>query len=371
MKENLKVGIFTENINDYRQQEKIDHPLENIIFITIAAVISGADYWQEIEDFGNAKKAWLGKYLNLENGIPSHDTIARFFQMIKPKEFQNAFLTWVNAIIENKGADFIAIDGKTLRGSYNKKDEKAAIHMVSAWSNLNSYVLGQLKTEEKSNEITAIPELLKLIDIEESIVTIDAMGTQKKIASEIKKQKGDYILQVKGNQPTLEKEIVEIFEKHLDSDNVKSYIETSDKKDHGRLETRKYYITDYIKNISKKDDWNGLNAIGMTESTRIIDGKISTKRKYYICSIAPNVITFANASRQHWGIENKLHWVLDVAFNEDQSRIRSGYAPENLATIKHLALGMLKKETASKKSIARKRYSCALDDKFLEKIMKI
>jgi predicted transposase YbfD/YdcC len=222
--------------------------------------------------------------------------------MIKPKEFQNAFLAWINAIIRNKGADFIAIDGKTLRGSYNKKDEKAAIHMVSAWSNLNSYVLGQLKTEEKSNEITAIPELLKLVDIEESIVTIDAMGTQKKIVSEIKKQKGDYILQVKGNQPTLEKEIVEVFEKHLDSNNIKSYIETSDKKNHGRLETRKYYITDYIENISKKDDWNGLNAIGMTESTRIIDGEISTQRKYYICSIAPNVVTFANASRQHWGI---------------------------------------------------------------------
>jgi len=371
MKENLKIGIFTENIKDYRQQGKIDHPLENIVFITIAAVISGANYWEEIEDFGTAKKEWLGKYLDLENGIPSHDTIARFFQMIKPQEFQSAFLVWINSIIKNAGADFVAIDGKTLRGSYNNKDEKAAIHMVSAWSNLNSCVLGQLKTEEKSNEITAIPELLKLIDIEGSTVTIDAMGTQKKIAAEIIRQKADYILQVKGNQPTLEKEVIQSFDNYLDTNSVESYIEKSDKKVHGRLEIRKYYITDWLENISKKENWNGLNSIAMTESTRIIDDEISVNRKYYICSIMPNVKTFAEGSRQHWGIENKLHWGLDVSFNEDQSRIRTGHAPENLATIKHVALGILKQETNSKKSIARKRYSCALDDKFLEKVMRI
>jgi predicted transposase YbfD/YdcC len=371
MKDQLKVGIFTKNIIDFRQQKKINHPLENIVFITIAAVISGAGYWEEIEDFGNAKKEWLEKYLNLKNGIPSHDTISRFFQMIKPKEFQNAFLAWVNAIVKNAGTDFVAIDGKTLRGSYNNKDEKAAIHMVSAWSNLNSCVLGQLKTEEKSNEITAIPELLKLIDVEDSIVTIDAMGTQKKIASEIINQKGDYILQVKANQPTLEKEVIETFNNCVNLNNIEYYIEKSEKKEHGRQEIRKYHITDELHNISNKENWKGLCSIGMTEATRIIGDEISVKRKYYICSIMPDAKIFAGASRQHWGIENKLHWVLDVAFNEDKSRIRTGHAPENLATIKHVALGMLKQETSSKKSIARKRYSCALDDKFLEKVMKI
>jgi predicted transposase YbfD/YdcC len=371
MRENLKIDIITENINDYRQEGKIYHPLESIVFITIAAVISGAGYWAEIEDFGIAKKEWLEKYVDLKNGIPSHDTISRFFTLIKPKEFQNAFLNWISAIIKNTGLDFVAIDGKTLRGSYNKKDDKAAIHMVSAWSNLNNCVLGQLKTAEKSNEITAIPELLKVIDVEGSIVTIDAMGTQKKIASKIIEQKADYILQVKGNQATLEKEIIDFFENKSNSKNTKSYIETSAKKEHGRLETRKYYISNCLDNLSKKDAWSGLNAIGMTESTRIVEGKTSINQKYYICSIPANEIVFANASRQHWGIENKLHWVLDVVFNEDQSRIRSGYAPENLATIKHIALAMLKKEASSKKSIARKRYSCALNDKYLEKVMTI
>jgi predicted transposase YbfD/YdcC len=270
----LKLNIFSENINDFRQQGKIDHPLENIVFITIAAVISGSDTWKEIEIFGNAKKQWLEKYLDLKNGIPSHDTFERFYQIIKPTEFQNAFLIWINEIIKNKGLDYVAIDGKTLRGSYNKKENKAAIHMVSAWSNLNCCVIGQLKTEEKSNEITAIPELLKLIEIKGSVVTIDAMGTQKKIAAEIINQEADYILQVKGNQPTLEEDIIESFE-HFNLDKVESYFEKSDKKEHGRFETRKYYITDCLDFISHKEIWPGLKSIAMTESIREVDNKTS------------------------------------------------------------------------------------------------
>ncbi len=371
MEKNCKIFGLTENIKDFRQQGKIIHPLENIILLTIAAVISGVDTWELIEDFGKCKKPWLEKFLNLENGIPSHDTISRFFQLLKPKEFQEAFLLWINAIIENKKGDFIAIDGKTLRRSYNKKDNKAAIHMVSAWSNMNSCVLGQLKTEEKSNEITAIPELLKILNIENSIVTIDAMGTQKKIASDIKKNEGDYILQVKGNQPTLEKDIITFFDSHLNSDSVHFYIEESKKVKHGRFEIRKYYITDDLDTISKKNDWAGIQSIAMTEATRIVNGKISVNKKYYISSITPNVKLFAEASRKHWSIENKLHWSLDVTFKEDNSRVRTGFAAENFASIRHIALNILKQDKSLKMSIPRKRMNCAMKVDFLEKVIKL
>jgi len=371
MQDYLNLNLISENILEHRQVGKISHSLGNIIFITVCAVISGAEHWDEIEDFGKAKIEWLKKYLDLSNGIPSHDTFSRFFQILKPEEFQKAFLIWVNDIIENMGGDFIAIDGKTLRRSYNKKDNKAAIHMVSAWSNQNNLVLGQLKTAEKSNEITAIPELIKVINIENSIVTIDAMGTQKNIATTIIEEKGDYILQVKGNQPTLEKDVIASFKNNLESDNMQSYIQSTDKKEHGRFEERKYYITEDLSGISQKDNWSGLNSIGMIESTRIIDGNTSIQQKYFICSINDDVKTFAGATRQHWGIEVKLHWRLDVIFDEDLSRIRKGYAPENFAIIKHIALAMLMNEKSSKKGVARKRLNCALCDEYREKVLKI
>jgi predicted transposase YbfD/YdcC len=369
MQDYLNLNLISANIPEHRQEKKISHPLENIIFITVSAVISGAEHWDEIEDFGKAKIEWLKKYLDLTNGIPSHDTFSRFFQALKPEVFQEAFIIWVNSIVENLGGDFIAIDGKTLRRSYNKKDNKAAIHMVSAWSNQNNLVLGQLKTAEKSNEITAIPELVKVINVENSIVTIDAMGTQKNIAATIIGEKGDYILQVKGNQPTLEKDVIASFKNNLEADNIKSYIQSTGKKEHGRFEERKYYITEDLSRISQKGDWTGLNSIGMVESTRIIDGHTSVSQKYFICSISDDVKTFAGATREHWGIEVKLHWRLDVIFDEDLSRIRKGHAPENFAIIKHIALAMLMKEKSSKKGVARKRLNCALCDEYREKVL--
>ena len=242
--------------------------------------------------------------------------------------------------------------------------------MVSAWSDQNDLVLGQLKTAEKSNEITAIPELVKVIDIENSIVTIDAMGTQKNIATTIIEGKGDYILQVKGNQPTLEKDIINSFKNNLESDKVKSYIQDMGKKNHGRFEERKYYMTESLSGVSQKDEWTGLKSIGMIESTRIIDGHTSVTQKYFICSINDDVKNFAAATRKHWGIEVKLHWRLDVIFDEDLSRIRKGHAPENFAIIKHVALAMLMKEKSTKKGVARKRLSCAFCDEYREKVLK-
>jgi predicted transposase YbfD/YdcC len=369
MQNYLNINELFENIPEHRQLGKVFHSLQNIIFITVTAVISGAEHWDEIEDFGNAKIEWLKKYIDLTHGIPSHDTFSRFFQSLKPQIFQKAFTIWVSSIVENLGGDFIAIDGKTLRRSYDKNNNKMAIHMVSAWSNKNDLVLGQLKTAEKSNEITAIPELVKAIDIENSIVTIDAMGTQKKIATTIIEEKGDYILQVKGNQPTLEKDIIASFKNNLESNNVKSYIQTTGKKEHGRFEVRKYYITEELSHISQKNNWCGLKSIAMVESSRTIDEHTSVTQKYFICSINDDVKKFAAASREHWGIEVKLHWRLDVIFDEDLSRIRKGYAPENFAIIKHIALAMLMKEKSLKKGVARKRLNCALSDEYREKVL--
>ena len=260
------------------------------------------------------------------------------------------------------------IDGKTLRRSYDKKSNKAAIHMVSAWSSKNSCVLGQVKTEEKSNEITAIPELLKILDIKNTIVTIDAMGTQKKIVSTIVKNGGDYVLAVKGNQPTLEAEIIDYFENV--PLNKLDYFEENDN-NHGRLEIRKYYTSNKIDFISSISKWQNLNSVGMTESTRNVNGKISVQKKYYISSICSNVKIFSEATRKHWGIENSLHWCLDVGFREDECRIRKGAAAENLAIVRHIALNMLKKEKTFKRGIAGKRFNAALDNDYLEKILKI
>jgi predicted transposase YbfD/YdcC len=360
---------MAEMIKDPRQAGKITHPLGNIVLISICAVICGADTWEEIADFGKKKKEWLAKFLKLPDGTtPSADTIARFFQVIKVKEFERYFLEWVKSITCEAQGDYIAIDGKTLRGSYDSTSEKAAIHMVSAWSALNGCVLGQVKTEEKSNEITAIPELLKVLEINNSVVTIDAMGTQKKIAAAIIKGGGDYILAVKSNQPKLEKDIVEYFN-HVDLRTLDSHEEVEAR--HGRAEVRRYYISDDLERLSTKNEWPGLKAVGMTASQRLVKGVLSIQRKYYIVSISPDVMVFANGSRKHWGIENSLHWCLDVGFREDECRIRKGCAAENMAIVRHIALNMLKKEKTTKKGIARKRFNAAISDEYLELILKI
>jgi len=360
---------MVEIIKDPRQEGKITHPLRNIVLISICAVICGANTWEEIADFGKKKKEWLAKFLELPDvSTPSADTIARFFQVIKVKEFELYFLKWIKSLTGEAEGDYIAIDGKTLRRSYDSTSEKAAIHMVSAWSALNGCVLGQVKTEEKSNEITAIPELLKVLEINNSVVTIDAMGTQKKIAEAIIKEGGDYILAVKSNQPKLEKDIVEYFNQ-VDLRTLDSHEEVET--NHGRSEVRRYYISDNLETLSTKSEWLGLKAIGMTESRRLSEGVLTMQKKYYIVSISPNVMEFANASRKHWGIENSLHWCLDVGFREDECRIRKGYAAENMAIVRHMALNMLKKEKSTKKGIARKRFNAALSDEYLELILNI
>lgn len=355
---------------DPRVDRQKKHNLQEILVIAICGVICGAEDWVSIEDFGNAKIDWFKKYLNLENGIPSHDTFGRVFSLIDPTEFERCFLSWVQAVFRKTNQDIVPIDGKTIRRSYDKESGKAAIHMVSAWSTKNRIALGQVKTEEKSNEITAIPALLELLDLSGCIVTIDAMGCQQKIAEKIIDGKADYVLAVKKNQPRLYEDIVTWWEDLLSRPKEKAgwdYLETLDK-DHGRIESRKYWIYSDLEQWQGRHAWAGIKSIGIVQSTRCVNNQEHVETRYYISSVT-EVQTFAESVRSHWGIENSLHWVLDVAFNEDQSRARKGYAAENASVLRKVALNLLKTEKTSKLGVKNKRLKAGWDTGYLEKVI--
>lgn len=303
------------------------HQLADILVLTLLASICGAQTWTDVEEFGKSKEEWLKTFLKLPNGIPSHDTIGDLYARLSPSQLQQGFLSWVQSLVEVSGGDIIPIDGKTLRRSYDRADGRGAIHMVSAWSSANGVVLGQLKTEEKSNEITAIPELLGMLDIKGCIVTIDAMGCQKEIAKQIVTQEGDYVLALKGNQGGLFEDVQLYMDSLINQQLKNKPMQTTQTLDkgHGRIEERRYWITDSIDWLPKKQDWEGLKSIGVVESIRSIGEKVTTERRYYINSLPMNAVRFSDAVRTHWSIENQLHWSLDVSFNEDQCRVRKSY----------------------------------------------
>ena len=360
------VDYYFEKVQDPRHHNTI-HKLIDIIILSVSAVVAGADTYEQIEQFGKKRIKWLKKFLELPAGIPSHDTIGRVFEKINPDEFQNSFMFWIESITERTRGQVIAIDGKTLRRSHDRSKDKKAIHMISAWAASNKVVLGQLKTAEKSNEITAIPRLLKLLDISGCIITIDAMGTQKKIAGTIIENGGDYVLALKENHKDLYSDTKAFFE-DADSQGETSRHETTDGS-HGRIETRKYRLTSDIEWLQGKENWPGIKSIGMVESTREINGEVNTEKRYYISSLESDAKKFGHSVRSHWGIENKLHWVLDIAFREDESRIRKGNAPENFAVLRHIALNLIRNNKTFKGSIKTKRFSAALDVDYLEEIM--
>ena len=363
---------FFADMPDPRLDRKKQHELIDIFVVTLCAVLTGAESWTEIEQFGKVKQEWLRRFVRLDNGIPSHDTFGRVFSLIDPEEFGARFLDWIKSLCKKGKGKLIAIDGKTLRRSYDRADSKAAIHMVSAWAVENRLVLGQLKTEEKSNEITAIPELLALLDVRGCIVTIDAMGCQKKIASQITKGGGDYILGLKGNQGKLVDDGAEFFDcaqrdqfAHFRYDTCKTV-----EKGHGRIETRECWIVDE-NSFDLRGQWGGLKSVGMIRSERQTKEGVESSVRYYICSREGlSAKDFAAAARGHWGIENSLHWVLDVAFREDDCRIRKGHAAANLSMIRRIALNMLREEKEHcKLGIKGKRHRCAIDEKYLEAVL--
>ena len=357
-------------LEDPRITKKNDHKLISIIMISICATLCGANTWVEMEEFGKAKQSWFETFLDLSNGIPSHDTFGRVFSLLSHKNFQECFLSWIKSISgEIKGV--VAIDGKTLRRSHDHSSGKAAIHMVSAWSSENNIVLGQIKTEEKSNEITAIPKLLKALDVHGCIVTIDAMGCQTAITSQVIDQGGDYVVALKGNQEKLATEVEQLFtqadEKEYEGYEW-DYYETQNKS-HGREEIRRYWTIDCQNLLENSGKWSKLNTIGMVESTRITKDKTTIEHRYYIASIENDATLFGKSAREHWGVENGLHWCLDIGFREDECRIRKGQAAENHALLNHIALNALKREKTSKVGIQAKRHKAGWDEEYLLKVL--
>lgn len=361
---------FFEVIEDKRDAWKVKHNLLEIIFIAIVATLCGMDTWQDIADFAEEREAWFRKYLRMDNGIPSHDTIERCFKFIEPKQFQKCFISWTESLRNVTTGETIAIDGKTMRGTSDKALGKSAIHVVSAWASENKIVLGQVKTNEKSNEITAIPELLDLLVIKGSIITIDAMGTQKEIAAKIIEKKADYVLALKENQKKLYNDVKDYFETALkDKTGDFRYEEYKlSEKGHGRIETRTNYFSTDIEWLTMKEEWKGLKGIGMVIRRSVEGENVTIDNRYFISSIEGDVKILANAVREHWGVES-MHWNLDVTFSEDKMRSRKDYLPENLAVLKRIALNMLKKETTVNKSMQRKRNKALLNEKYLEKVL--
>ncbi len=352
-------------IPDYRQPWKVEHKLSDILLLTICAVISGAEGWEDIEDFGNAHFDFLKQYGDFEYGIPVHDTIARVVACINPKKFHECFINWMRDCHSSDDGDIIAIDGKTLRHSYDKSRRRGAIHVISAFSTMNSLVLGQIKTDEKSNEITAIPELVNMLDIKGKIITTDAMGCQKDIAEKIRSQGGDYLFSVKGNQGRLQKAFEEKFPlKELNNPKYDSYATTE--KGHGREETRLHIVSDVPDElIDFTFEWKDLKKLCMAVSFR--SEKDSGKKepeilvRYYISSADLTAEKFASAMRSHWDVENKLHWRLDVAMNEDDCRIRRGNAAELFSGIRHIAVNILTENKEFKAGLRRKMRRAAMD----------
>jgi predicted transposase YbfD/YdcC len=369
-----------ENLDDPRVNRTKDHDLIDVLIIAVCTLLCAGESFNDMEDFGKAKEDWFKTFLSLRNGIPSHDTFNRVFAALDPHKFLECFLAWTQSVREAVGQEIVALDGKALRRAIHQ--DQNIKYIVSAWAEGNGLVLGQLKVADKSNEITAVPRLLRVLELSGCIVTIDAMGCQKKIAREIIEADADYVLALKGNQETVHEEVRTFLDATLAEEQGPrlpgaklsraaaglAAMETVEK-DHGRLETRRYYQSVELDWFADRPKWEGLQSVGMVEAIREIRGQRTVERRYYLSSLPLGVETFARAVRGHWGVENKLHWVLDVCFREDQSRARAGYAAENLATLRRLALNLLKREKTKKRGIRGKMLNASWDHPYLLRLL--
>jgi predicted transposase YbfD/YdcC len=362
---------YFADLPDPRVERTKLHKLEDILVITICAVICGAEGWTEIELFGQSKEQWLKTFLELPNGIPSHDTFARVISSIKLEDFEQRFQKWIQALAQSTGQEVIAIDGKTLRRSFDAANRKAAIHMVSAWACENKMVFGQIAIDEKSNEITALPKLLEMLVLDGSVVTIDAMGCQKKIAEKIIKDGGDYIFSLKGNHGTLHEE-VQLFMDYAIADNGSYDYSSQTNGDHSRIETRKLLYCQDVQWMTDRKDWSGLSSLIAVESQRTLGGTTTVERRYFISSLSGrDAKSIGQMIRGHWGIENRLHWSLDVSFSEDNCRIRKDFGAENFSRLRRIALNLLKQENTLKRGIKAKQHKAGWDDQYLLKVLQI
>lgn len=360
------------NITDTRAPWKIKHSLIEIIVMVIVAIAADCDSWEDIADYCKAKEKWMKDRLGmkLQNGIPSHDTLQRVFGMIKPTEFEKSFVEWMKETTNITSGEIISIDGKTLRGSKDKN--KKPLHMVSAWANANQMVLGELATDEKSNEITAVPKLIEMLDVSGCIVTADAMSCQKTISKSITENGADYVIGLKENQPTLRDDVSSYFDDAFN--NPKHYPEIMTKttfdKGHGRIEKRQYFLATNIDWLYNRQEWSNLNGIGAVKSTVETNSTVTEDIRYYITSLT-DIEQFQRAVRAHWSIENSLHWCLDVVFDEDHIRMRKDNTAENVAVVRHLVINTLKNyPTERTMSLKRKRKRCCYDDEFLASVIK-
>jgi predicted transposase YbfD/YdcC len=358
------------SVKDFRMERRKRHDLIDILVIAICAVISGAEGFNEIADWGKAKKAWLSKFLQLRNDIPSHDTFRRVFAMLDPKVFQETFMHWIgsiNLLLDNK---LVAIDGKTLRRSYDPINNKRALHLVSAWASDAQISLGQIQVDEKSNEITAIPELLEMLELSGAIITIDAMGCQKEIASKIASKSANYVLALKKNHGNLYEDIETFFK--LEDEATQTIVSSIDK-DHGRVERRVVSISNTIDWLPDRALWKNLKSVICVSSIRTTIFGEHRSNRYYLSSLSSNSSEkIAHAIRAHWSIENQLHWCLDVVFHEDQSRIRNAFAIQNISLIRKMAISLLKNSSSHRdKSLKRKRFLLGIDDSFLLELLNI
>jgi predicted transposase YbfD/YdcC len=376
----LSLIAHFQHLSDPRVHRTKDHDLIDILIIAICSMLCGGESFNDMEDFGRAKHDWFKTFLRLRNGIPSHDTFNRVFAALDPQQFLNCFLRWTQSLRQAVAQEIVALDGKALRRALNR--DQSIPYVVSAWAESNGLVLGQLKVADKSNEITALPALLRVLELSGCIVTVDAMGCQKKIAKEIIESDADYVLALKGNHETVHAEVKAFLDalvversaprpvgaKLSKAAATLATLETVEK-DHGRLETRRYYQSAELDWFADRSDWEGLWSVGMVESIREIGEQRTVERRYYLMSLPLGVEHFARAARGHWGVENKVHWVLDVSFREDQSRARAGHAAENLATLRRLALNLLKREKTKRRGVKGKQLNAGWDHAYLLRLL--